>query len=118
MSSDLSKIVVLSIAPNDQFYINYWQKSEKPKKLKISEICSELKTAYSLELSKCENILFIGGSTSKDMDLSIPVISAVSFNDGKLKEIFSFKLTDMTMKFCLKIQRLEEQDGDILLVSG
>lgn len=120
MSRRLDQISVISIGVNSHFYLNLWKNHHKPTKLKLSRVCSQLKAALSIESSLDDSLLFIGGNSSLDPEVSSPTISVIDVSDfDRVREISSFTLDGEGMVACLKLQRVENSEGrELLLASG
>lgn len=115
VSSDMAKVAIISVDDkNFDLYLNYWEGGEKTVK-KISNICSKLKVAMSIEVSMDDNYIFLAGASSFNMKRSKPVISALQFN-STLEEVNYLELYDEKMRMVNQIRRLP--NTETLLVSG
>ena len=116
VDKELSKIVVLSVTEDSSIYLNFWD-TNSPKVISkdITEICSKLKAAMTLEVSEDGNFIFIAGCDRMNVEEGKPVVSALRF-DSSLKEIDTLRLHADSMKNVFRIKRMN--GTDVLFLSG
>lgn len=102
-SRNLKKILALAIIEDEHLYLNYWEKNLGKAKKKLSEVCSEMEAAMSLEISNDDQFAFVGGCDTMNIFEGRPVITAVRMKSS-LMEVSSKKLSEVSMKniFCLR----------------
>lgn len=114
-SKDIKRFLVISVDDlNFNIYLNYYCLGQKVHK-KIKDICSKLKVAMAVEISRCNNIVFIGGSDTYDIEKGKPVISAVTL-DEEMREICTLELSEDSMRNIYSVKRIAGTNA--VLVSG
>jgi hypothetical protein len=99
---------------NFNLYLNYFTGSTKVAH-KTKAVCSKLKVAMAVEISRCNNIVFVAGSDTYDIEKGRPVISAITF-DEQMNELCTLELSEESMHNIYSIKRIP--GTNTLLVSG
>jgi hypothetical protein len=107
--------MVLSVDDlNFDQYLNYW-KNGKSNYKPLTQISTTLEVAITSEISKSNKYVFLGGSSSKDLEAGKPILTAFSY-DQEMTEFASIELKSSKMKAVYKVHRLP--GSDVLVVSG
>jgi len=115
VSKRLDRIMVLSVDDyNFDLYLNFW-KNGKHNYLPLTSISKKISVAITSEISKSNKYVFLGGSTSSNLEEGKPVLTAFSY-DCDMKEYANLVLKGSKMKSIYKLQRLP--GTDILVACG
>lgn len=129
-NTPLTKLISLTVVEDENIYLNYWE-SSCPSQLStnnqsstefvesrfLTNACPSLKAAMSLEISKDEKTVFIGGCNKMDIFEGKATIAAVHFNKYMVNEA-NIELHDKEMRNIFQIRRYEGTNADVLFVGG
>jgi len=114
-SLELSKIIILSVTEEEDFILSYIEGFKFLNNKPITSSCTQMKVSTSLEISRDNNVFFLGGGTSSNADNSLPCISAICL-DKEMKESASMTLNEPEMKFIFQMKRID--NSNCLVVAG
>lgn len=118
-TSTMNKLMALTVVEDENIYLNYWEKSNQGhiESRYLHNVCPSLKAAMSLEISKDEKTVFIGGCNTLDIFEGRATVSAVRFNKFMPNEA-NIVLHDPGMRNIFQIKRYEGTDADVIIAGG
>lgn len=118
-NSMMDKLLALTVVEDENIYLNFWERSNSGhiESRYLNNVCPSLMAAMSLEISKDEKTVFIGGCNTLDIFEGRATISAVSFNKFMVNEA-NIVLHDPEMRNIFQIKRYEGTDSDVIIAGG
>ena len=108
--------MLLSVVEDENIYLNYWDcHSQAIQSRSLNNVCSLLKAAMALEISKDDKTVFIGGCNTIDIFEGKAILSAVQLNQYMV-HVTSLELQDRSMRNIFQLKRMV--GTNVLVLSG